>query len=215
MTQLKRITALFETLQKGNPNPKSELDYINEFTFAVAVILSAQSTDKGVNKATPALFKVAKTPQDVLKLGYDGLEPYLKTIGLFRNKTKSILKMSQTLVDKFDGKLPRDRKSLTSLGGIGDKTASVIRNELWGEHDIAVDTHVYRLAHRLNLVSASANTADKVAALLPTIVPKQFHAHTSDWLVLHGRYICTAKKPKCDQCPIAQHCPSVQIRKTK
>ena len=206
MTEQKRIESIFKILQKQNPNPQSELTYPNEYCFAVAVILSAQSTDVGVNKATPALFKKADSPEKMVALGVEGLQEYIKTIGLFRNKSKNVIKMSQDLIDKHESKLPQDRKSLMALGGIGGKTASVIRNQLWNKADIAVDTHVYRLAHRLDLVLEKENTADKVAKVLPNIVPTKFHPHTSDWLVLHGRYVCTARKPKCSECLIKEFC---------
>ncbi len=203
---MKRIENIFEILKKENPSPKTDLTYTNEFTLAVAVILSAQSTDKGVNKATDSLFKTVKTPQDILNLGYKDLEPYLKTIGLYRNKTKNVLAMSKSLIENFNGKLPHDRKSLVSLAGIGEKTASVVRNVLWGKGDIAVDTHVFRLAHRLNFVPETANTAGKVAKLLPEIIPEKFHSHAGHWMVLHGRYICTARNPKCEKCNISEFC---------
>ncbi len=203
---MKRISCIFDILKKENSNPKTDLTYTNEFTLAVAVILSAQSTDKGVNKATDFLFKIVKTPQDILNLGYEGLEPYLKTIGLYRNKTKNVLAMSKSLIENFNGKLPHDREALVSLAGIGEKTASVVRNVLWGKGDIAVDTHVFRLAHRLNFVPETANTAGKVAKLLPEIIPEKFHSHAGHWMVLHGRYVCTARTPKCEKCTISEFC---------
>ncbi len=203
-----RIKNIFEILKNENPNPKTELFSVNHFTFAVAVILSAQATDKGVNKATPALFEIVKTPEQMISLGLKKLENYIKTIGLYHNKAKNIIKMSQMLIDYFGGKLPQDKNDLMRLAGIGVKTASVLRNTLWDKNDIAVDTHVFRLAHRLKFVDETVNTAEKVAILLPRIIPKQYQNHAGNWLVLHGRYICVARKPKCENCKISEYCPS-------
>ncbi len=209
-----RIENIFGVFKNENPNPKSELTSVNEFTFAVAVILSAQSTDKGVNKATPSLFEVVKTPEQMTFLGVEKLESYIKTIGLYHNKAKNIIKMSQMLIECFGGKLPQDKNDLIRLAGIGEKTASVLRNTLWNKNDIAVDTHVFRLAHRLKFVDETANTAGKVAILLPKIIPKQFQNHAGNWLVLHGRYVCISRNPKCANCKINKYCPSKRLTRS-
>lgn len=200
------VAQVFEILSKENPNPKSELNYINEYTFLVAVILSAQATDKGVNKATPALFKKVKTPQAMLKLGLEGLLEYIKTIGLYNSKGKNIMGMSKMLVSEYGGKVPHTREDLEKLPGVGRKSANVFLNEVLGEPTVAVDTHVLRLAPRLGLTKPG--TPLEVEAELLKVVPKKYLIHASDWLVLHGRYVCEARKPKCGICKLAAICPS-------
>jgi endonuclease III len=198
------IVKVFEEFKKVNPNPKCELDYKNEYTFLIAIILSAQATDKGVNKATPALFAKIDNPQDMLELGIDGLKDYIKTIGLYNNKAKSIINMSADLIDKFEGKVPSNQKDLESLPGVGIKTAKVFLNSLYQTPVIAVDTHVSRVSQRLGL-SKNTNPV-KIGEDLERVVPEEYKAHAGHWLVLHGRYICKAKKPDCDACPISDCC---------
>ena len=198
------IEEIFERFKSENPNPTSELVSPNNFTFAVAVLLSAQTTDKAVNKVTPMLFKVADTPQKMLDLGIDKLKEYIKSIGLYNNKAKNIMLLSQKLIDSYNSELPRSRNELEKLPGIGRKSANVIANQLFGTDNIAVDTHVLRVSNRLGL-SKSKNPIDVEKDLI-NIVPKQFHKNASDWIVLHGRYICTAKKPKCNDCFLFDLC---------
>ncbi len=186
-----------------NMEIRSELYHTNEFTFAVAVILSAQATDKKVNEVTPALFAIADTPQKMIKLGEDGLKEHIKVISFFNNKAKSIMRLSREL---GDSNLPRNRDALMKLPGIGQKTANVIMNVLWGAPQIGVDTHVFRNAHRYRWVSEDANTPEKVEVQLLKIIPEKYHAIANHVMVLHGRYICTALRPKCAQCPVAPWC---------
>lgn len=186
-----------------NMEIRSELYHTNEFTFAVAVILSAQATDKKVNEVTPALFAIADTPQKMIKLGEDGLKEHIKVISFFNNKAKSIMRLSREL---GDSNLPRNRDALMKLPGIGQKTANVIMNVLWGAPQIGVDTHVFRNAHRYRWVSEDANTPEKVEVQLLKIIPEKYHAIANHVMVLHGRYICTALRPKCAQCPVVPWC---------
>ncbi len=198
------IEEIFERFKSENPNPTSELIAPNYFTFAVAVLLSAQTTDKSVNKATPTLFKIADTPQKMLKLGIDKLKEYIRSIGLYNNKAKNIMLLSQKLIDSYNSELPQSRDELEKLPGIGRKSANVIANRLFGADNIAVDTHVLRVSNRIGL-SKSKNPLNIEKDLI-NVVPKQFHKNASDWIVLHGRYICTAKKPKCSECFLFDLC---------
>ena len=200
------IETLFARLAALNPNPKCELDYTNPYTLMVAIILSAQATDKGVNKATPALFAIADAPEKMLALGENGLKEYIKTIGLFNNKAKNIIAMSKELVSTFGGELPRDRSKLESLSGVGRKSANVFLNVIYNEPFIAVDTHVFRVSNRTKL--AIGKTPLEVENELEKVVPNKYKKNASHWLVLHGRYTCTAKNPKCATCPVADLCPS-------
>lgn len=200
----KKRKKIFELLKKKIKNPKVELNYKNNFELLVAVILSAQATDVGVNKASPKLFACANTPEKMLKLGATGLKKYIKTIGLYNSKAKNIIKASQILVEKYNGKIPHDRKALESLPGVGRKTANVILNTAFGEPTIAVDTHAFRLANRIPL--APGKTPEEVEKKLLKLVPKEFHQYVSNLLILHGRYVCTAKKPKCQECVIKDLC---------
>lgn len=195
---------IFSILAKENPVPKCELEYINPYTLMVAIILSAQSTDKGVNKATPALFKVAATPAKMVALGEAGLKEYIKTIGLYNNKAKNILAMSKTLVQDFGGELPQERAVLETLAGVGRKSANVFLNVIYGKPYIAVDTHVFRVSNRTGL--AKGKTPLEIEQGLEKIVPDEYKTGASHWLVLHGRYTCTAKKPQCPTCPIRHLC---------
>jgi len=195
---------IFTRLKKKLKHPKIELKYKNNFELLVVVILSAQATDVSVNKAAPKLFARANTPEKMLKLGETGLKKYIKTIGLYNAKAKNIIKASQILVEKYNSKIPHDRKSLESLPGVGRKTANVILNTAFGEPTIAVDTHVFRLANRIKI--APGKNPEEVEEKLLKLVPKKFHPHVSNLLIIHGRYICTARKPKCPECVIKDLC---------
>lgn len=198
--------ALFKAIIDAYPGAKCELNYTNPFTLMVAIILSAQSTDKGVNKATPALFAQADTPEKMLKLGTDGVRDCVKTLNYFNNKTKSIINLSQALVDKFNSQLPNTFEELITLPGIGRKTANVFLNVLYQAPTIGVDTHVFRLAHRLKITTGK--TPQEVEEKLTKLVPNEYKSEIALSTVLLGRYICTAKKPKCDQCPVFEFCHS-------
>lgn len=196
---------IFKTLVEANPNPKCELYYTNAYTLLVAVLLSAQSTDKGVNRATPDLFAIADSPQKMLALGLESLKSYIKTIGLYNNKAKNIISLSQDLVKKFSGIVPQNRGDLEALAGVGRKTANVVLNVWFDEVTIAVDTHVFRLAHRLGL--SDGNTVLEVEKDLLQKIPLQYQKNANHWLVLHGRYICKAQKPDCTNCLLEKYCP--------
>lgn len=198
------IEQFFEILSALNPEPKTELKYINAYTLLVAVVLSAQSTDVGVNKATEALFKVASTPADMVTLGENGLKTYIKTIGLFNTKAKNVIKLSEILVKDYNGQVPSERSALESLPGVGRKTANVVLNTIFKEPVIAVDTHIFRIANRIGL--AKGKTPLEVEEKLTRRIPKKWLLHAHHWLVLHGRYICTATKPKCAICPVYDLC---------
>jgi len=204
-----RIQALFERFEAETLHPKTELAYKNPFTLLVAVVLSAQATDKSVNKASEALFKAADTPARMAALGAEGLEPYIKTIGLYRTKAKNVIALSRILLDQHGGQVPRRREALMALPGVGRKTASVVLNELDVEPAIAVDTHVFRVAHRLGL--ARGKTPDQVEAELMAVVPAPFLTRAHHWLILHGRYVCLARRPKCEACAVSDLCPSREL----
>ena len=197
------IFARFEALQ---PDPRPELDYISPYTFLVAVALSAQATDKSVNKATEALFPVADTPEKMLALGVEGLEPYIKSIGLYRTKAKNVIAAARILVEQYGGRTPLEREALQALPGVGRKTASVVLNQLQVEPAIAVDTHVFRVSHRLDL--SQAPTPEGVERELMARVPDSYRTRAHHWLILHGRYVCIARKPRCGACPVSDLCPS-------
>ena len=201
-----RIEILFARFEAANVHPRTELHFSNPYTLLVAVVLSAQATDKGVNRAVEPLFKKADNPADMLALGLEGVTDHIKTIGLYRNKAKNVMALSQILIDLHGGQVPTDRASLEALPGVGRKTASVVLNELDIEPAIAVDTHVYRVAHRLKL--ANGKTPDQVEAQLMAIVPERALTRAHHWLILQGRYICVARSPKCSTCPISDLCPS-------
>ena len=198
------VESFFARLQAAMPEPKSELDYTNAYTLLVAVVLSAQATDKGVNKATDALFKLADTPAKMLALGDAGLIDYIKTIGLYRTKTKNVIALSKILLEQHGGAVPRDRGVLESLPGVGRKTANVVLNVAFGEKTIAVDTHVYRVANRTGL--APGKTVREVEDELLRIVPQAYALHAHHWLILHGRYVCVARAPKCPECVVRDLC---------
>lgn len=196
---------IFQRLQSRNPNPQGELQYRDPFTLLIAVVLSAQATDVSVNKATPVLFDVAPTPQAMLALGEDGLLPYIKTIGLYRSKGKNIIKLCQRLIDCYGGRVPQTCDELITLAGVGRKTANVVLNIAFGQPAIAVDTHVYRTSHRLGL--SVGKTPEDVEKDLLAVVPQEYLMHAHHWLILHGRYVCLARKPKCHECILQDICP--------
>ncbi len=198
------IKTLFERLKKKNPNPKSELIYSTPFELLIAVILSAQATDVGVNKATPKLFAVANTPERMFALGVDGLKSYIKTIGLFNTKAKNIIKTCELLIHKHNSKVPPSREALEALAGVGRKTANVVLNVVFGKDTMAVDTHIFRVSNRTGL--ALGKTPLAVENELIKVIPEPYRHHAHHWLILHGRYICTARKPKCPTCPINDLC---------
>lgn len=198
------IDKIFSIFQKQNPHPKTELEYTNHYTLLVAVVLSAQSTDKGVNKATKALFKIADTPEKMIQLGEQNLRRYINTIGLYNGKAKNIIALSQILIERFSSKVPEDLEALQSLPGVGRKTANVVLNCAFGHHTIAVDTHVFRVSNRIGLVNET--TPEKTETALLKVIPKKWREHAHHWLILHGRYICVARKPKCEICQISNWC---------
>jgi len=188
------------------PEPKGELEHTNPFTLLVAVALSAQATDAGVNKATRALFKVADTPEKMLALGEDGVIQHIKTIGLYRNKAKNVIALSQKLIAEFGGEVPKTREELVTLPGVGRKTANVVMSMAFGIPTLAVDTHVFRIGNRL--LMAPGRTPDEVEERFLKVIPKQYLFHAHHWLILHGRYTCKARKPECERCVIADLCKS-------
>ena len=196
--------AIFERLRAANPHPATELVHQSPFELLVAVVLSAQATDKGVNKATEKLFRIANTPAAFAKLGEDGLIPYVQSIGLYRNKAKNIAKLATVLVDEHGGKVPASRDALEALPGVGRKTANVVLNTAFGESTIAVDTHVFRVANRTGI--ARGESVDEVETRLMKFVPEEFKRHAHHWLILHGRYVCLARVPRCPECPIRDLC---------
>jgi endonuclease III len=198
------VETFFALLKKANPEPKTELDHTNPFTLLVAVVLSAQATDKGVNKATAALFKVADTPAKMAALGEDGLIPYVKTIGLYKGKAKNVIALSKLLVERHGGAVPKSREALEALPGVGRKSANVVLNVAFGEKTIAVDTHIFRAANRTGL--APGKDVREVEDGLMQIVPPAYLLHAHHWLILHGRYTCTARLPKCPVCVVADIC---------
>lgn len=200
----KAVELLFSTLQSIDPEPKTELNYNTPFELLISVLLSAQATDVGVNKATAKLYPVANTPQAFLALGEEGLKAYINTIGLYNNKAKHAIQTSRKLVNEFNGEVPRNRKDLESLPGVGRKTANVVLNVVWGEPTMAVDTHIFRVSNRTGL--APGKTPLEVEKKLLKAIPKKYMQYAHHWLILHGRYTCTARKPKCHACPINQEC---------
>jgi endonuclease-3 len=199
-----KIDQIFTRFAAACPHPVTELEYTNDYTLLVAVVLSAQATDKGVNKATKALFAKVDTPEQMVKLGEAGLKAYIKTIGLFNAKAKNIMGLSTKLVEEFGGKIPHTREELQSLPGVGRKTANVWLNCALGQHTIAVDTHVFRVANRIGLCKTT--TPEKTELALEKNIPDQWKEHAHHWLILHGRYTCVARKPKCPDCVIKDLC---------
>jgi endonuclease-3 len=198
---LKQVFARFAEI---TPEPKGELEHVNAFTLLVAVALSAQATDVGVNRATRALFQIADTPEKMLALGEEGLISHIRTIGLYRNKAKNVMRLSRLLIDQFEGEVPSSRAALQSLPGVGRKTANVVL-QMWFHHPAqAVDTHVFRVSNRTGIAPGRDETA--VERAIEDNVPVEYQPHAHHWLILHGRYICTARKPRCDICPIVEWC---------
>jgi len=199
-----KAAALYARLAEIRPDPKTELEYLNPYTLLVAVVLSAQATDKGVNRATKDLFPIADTPEKMVKLGEAGLAKHIQTIGLWRNKAKNVIALSQALIEKHGSKVPHDREALQALPGVGRKTANVVLMEVFGDGAIAVDTHVFRVANRTGL--ADGKTPDEVEAQLMKITPPDYLHGAHHWLILHGRYTCIARTPACPRCAIADLC---------
>ncbi|RCW22077.1 DNA-(apurinic or apyrimidinic site) lyase /endonuclease III [Ciceribacter lividus] len=197
---------MFRRFSVQRPEPRGELEHVNAFTLVVAVALSAQATDVGVNKATRALFKVADTPQKMLDLGEERLRDYIKTIGLYRNKAKNVIALSRKLIEDFGGEVPRTREELVTLPGVGRKTANVVMSMAFGIPTIAVDTHIFRIANRIRL--APGKTPDEVEEKLLRVIPPEYLYHAHHWLILHGRYVCKARRPECERCVIADLCKS-------
>lgn len=199
-----QIIEVFTRFRTQNGNPKSELEWSSPFTLLVAVVLSAQATDKSVNLVTRELYKVADTPEKILALGEAGLIPYIKSIGLYKSKARHVIGLCEKLISDFGGKVPRSREDLMSLPGVGRKTANVVLNVVWGEHTMPVDTHLLRIAPKIGL--AEGDTPEKVEKSLLERVPDEFMEHAHHWLILHGRYVCTARNPKCENCLINDIC---------
>ena len=198
------IIQIFERFKQANPAPQTELLAPNDFTLLVSVVLSAQATDKSVNKATAPLYQVADSPEKILELGEEGLISYIKSIGLFRSKARHVMELSQILVRDFGGKIPRTREDLQKLPGVGRKTANVILNVVYGEPTMPVDTHLLRISPRMGL--SNGTTPEAVEQDLIRVIPAEYMQHAHHWLILHGRYICTARNPQCTDCPIADLC---------
>jgi endonuclease-3 len=199
-----QIFEFFSRLAQDNPNPEGELDYVNEFTLLVAVVLSAQATDVGVNKATKNLWPVADTPEKMLALGVDGLKQYIKTIGLYNSKAENVIKLSKDLIEKHHSQVPQTREELEALAGVGRKTANVVLNIAFGQPTCAVDTHIFRVSNRTGL--APGKTPLAVEKALEKVVPDPFRLHAHHWLILLGRYICKARKPDCGRCKLTDIC---------
>jgi len=197
-------TEIFQRFQRENPKPETELEFSNEFELLIAVLLSAQATDVGVNKATRKLFAVANTPEAIYALGEEGLKEYIKTIGLFNGKAKHVIKLCEMLINLHDSKVPDDREALEALPGVGRKTANVVLNTAFGHPTIAVDTHIFRVSNRTKI--APGKNVNEVEQRLLRVVPKEFLLDCHHWLILHGRYTCIARKPKCGSCIIEDLC---------
>lgn len=199
-----QVILLFERFKSENPAPKTELIATNNYTLLVSVVLSAQATDKSVNKATESLYKKVDTPQKMLELGEEGLIEYIKSIGLYKNKAKNVIALSKILIEKFNSEIPRTREDLMSLPGVGRKTANVILNVVYGEKTMPVDTHLLRISPRIGL--SFGTTPESIEKDLLKIIPDEYMQHAHHWLILHGRYVCTARNPKCSECLISDIC---------
>lgn len=210
MRKKAEILEMMRIFEENDPNPRCELDYKNAYTLLVAVVLSAQTTDKGVNKATKTLFEKADSPQRMLDLGIEGLKEHIKTIGLYNNKAKSIMNLSKELVEKYGGEVPAEREKLEALAGVGRKTANVVLNVWFNKPTLAVDTHVFRIAHRLDF--SKGKTPREVEDDLMKVLPEKYVKNANHWLVLFGRYTCKAIKPDCANCPLAAYCKSKDKR---
>lgn len=199
-----QIEEIYRRLSIERPNPETELDYVNPYTLVVAVALSAQATDIGVNRATQDLFRVADTPQKMVALGEDTVRDYIKTIGLYRNKAKNVIKLSQMIIDEFDGEVPQNREDLVRLPGVGRKTANVVLNEVFGQPTMAVDTHIFRVSNRTGM--APGKDVLEVELNLLRVTPDAYLKGAHHWVLLHGRYVCKARTPECYACPIQDIC---------
>ena len=199
-----QVISLFERFKSENPVPKTELIATNNYTLLVSVVLSAQATDKSVNKATESLYQKVDTPQKMLELGEDGLIAYIKSIGLYKNKAKNVIALSKILIEKFNSEIPKTREDLMSLPGVGRKTANVILNVVYGEKTMPVDTHLLRISPRIGL--SFGTTPESIERDLLKIIPDEYMQHAHHWLILHGRYVCTARNPKCSECLISDIC---------
>ncbi|MBQ0162129.1 MAG: endonuclease III [Treponema sp.] len=200
----KEIVKIFERFKKQNPEPKPELEYSDNYTLLVAVVLSAQTTDKSVNKVTEKLFKLAPTPEKMIKLGQEKVEEIIRPIGLSKNKSKNVIELSKMLIENFDGKVPGTMKELMSLTGVGRKTANVVLNVAFGEKVMPVDTHVLRVSQRIGF--SDCETPDEMEKVLVEKIPSKYMQHAHHWLILHGRYVCIAKAPRCEECVIKDIC---------
>ncbi len=198
------IQEFFKRLHDANPEPEGELDYVNTYTLLVAVVLSAQATDVGVNKATKDLFKIVTTPEQMVELGEDGLKEHIKTIGLYNSKAKNVIKLSEDLITHHNSKVPETRDELVKLAGVGRKTANVVLNIAFGQSTIAVDTHIFRVSNRTGL--APAKTVNAVEKKLEKRIPDEYKRHSHHWLILHGRYVCKARTPLCGECIVNDLC---------
>lgn len=198
------VFEFFRRLAEDNPHPETELESVNDYTLLVAVVLSAQATDAGVNKATRALFATVDTPEKMVALGLDGLKQHIRTIGLFNTKAKNVIALSEALIADHGGQVPNDRAALEKLPGVGRKTANVVMNVAFGAETFAVDTHIFRVGNRTGL--ARGKTPNAVESVLERVVPQPFRLHAHHWLILHGRYICKARRPECWRCPVADLC---------
>jgi endonuclease III len=210
---LEKREKIFATLSVANPHPQTELEYRSAFELLVAVVLSAQATDRSVNIATRKLYAVANTPAQIVALGVEGITPYIQTIGLFRNKAKNVVALSAQLIASHEGCVPYDRAALEALPGVGRKTANVVLNVVFGEPTIAVDTHIFRLSNRMKL--APGKTPEAVETKLLKLVPKAYLQHAHHWLILHGRYVCTARNPQCAKCAVIEWCEWPERIKTR
>lgn len=208
------IKEFFARLKKADPEPKCELNFDSPYTLLVAIVLSAQTTDKNVNKATPALFKKAPTPEKMLALGEEKIKEYIRSIGLFNSKAKNIIALSKDLIEKYNGEIPKDVDELQKLAGVGRKTANVFLNTMYGMPTFGVDTHVLRLGNRIGIAPGKTplEVEKNLAKAVTHVIPDDDLKHVSHWLVLHGRYVCTAKKPLCGQCPVADLCPKIGVK---
>lgn len=208
------VKEFFARLKKADPEPKCELNFASPYTLLVAIVLSAQTTDKNVNKATPALFKAAPSPEKMLALGEDKIKEYIRSIGLFNSKAKNIIALSKDLIEKYNGEIPKDVDELQKLAGVGRKTANVFLNTMYGMPTFGVDTHVLRLGNRIGIAPGKTplEVEKNLAKAVTHVIPDDDLKHVSHWLVLHGRYICTAKKPLCGQCPVADLCLKIGVK---
>ncbi len=208
------IKEFFARLKKADPEPKCELNFDSPYTLLVAIVLSAQTTDKNVNKATPALFKAASSPEKMLALGEEKIKEYIRSIGLFNSKAKNIIALSKDLIEKYNGEIPKDVDELQKLAGVGRKTANVFLNTMYGMPTFGVDTHVLRLGNRIGIAPGKTplEVEKNLAKAVVHVIPDDDLKHVSHWLVLHGRYICTAQKPLCGQCPVADLCPKIGVK---